>query len=350
MKKDKTRIIEIASVYTGTVIGAGFASGQEMIQFFASYGIKGVYGIILAGLLQAVLGFIILDIMYVYRYSNYKEFLYPMTGKRVGALLNIAVSFFMFVCFCAMLSGCGAVLRQQFNVSVQLGIIIMALACAFTFIYGVEGIIAANTLLAPLLLVGQILLGIYLIMVQDVGVFSALGTWRKVSNNWVFSSLIYVSYNTLTACVVLCTLSSLLKNRKVARLGGLLGGIALGIIGLCIGIPILIHYEKIKGLEVPIMGLLLDYSLWIQYLYFFVLIIAMFTTAVANGYGFLERISDYTKIPWNRLIIIFTLLSIIVSQIKFSHIVAKIYPLFGYVGLFEILLIFVYYISMRLKH
>ena len=42
-------IISIACTYTGTVIGVSFASRQEILQFFATYGGIGLAGIITAG-------------------------------------------------------------------------------------------------------------------------------------------------------------------------------------------------------------------------------------------------------------------------------------------------------------
>ena len=52
--------IKIASIYVGTVIGAGFASGREIIEFFGVYGLKGIVGIIISGFLFSVLGSLLL--------------------------------------------------------------------------------------------------------------------------------------------------------------------------------------------------------------------------------------------------------------------------------------------------
>ncbi len=52
--------IKIASIYVGTVIGAGFASGREIIDFFGVYGIKGIWGIVIAGLLFSLVGSLLL--------------------------------------------------------------------------------------------------------------------------------------------------------------------------------------------------------------------------------------------------------------------------------------------------
>jgi len=56
---------------------AGFASGQEIMQFFSSYYEGGFYGIVLAGVLFALIGYIVLVKVYSERIRNYEEFLFP---------------------------------------------------------------------------------------------------------------------------------------------------------------------------------------------------------------------------------------------------------------------------------
>lgn len=48
--------VRIGLTYAGTVIGAGFASGQELLQFFASYGWFGLLGVCVATILFTVFG------------------------------------------------------------------------------------------------------------------------------------------------------------------------------------------------------------------------------------------------------------------------------------------------------
>ena len=56
--------IKIASIYVGTVIGAGFASGREITEFFGVYGIKGTWGIFLSCSLFAFVGSLLLIKVY----------------------------------------------------------------------------------------------------------------------------------------------------------------------------------------------------------------------------------------------------------------------------------------------
>ena len=47
-------ILKVVFVIIGTLIGAGFASGQEMYLFFYSYGIEGVIGILISSILMGI--------------------------------------------------------------------------------------------------------------------------------------------------------------------------------------------------------------------------------------------------------------------------------------------------------
>lgn len=48
---------QIGSAFVGLIVGAGFASGQEVMQYFTSFGIWGTVGGLLATLLFIFLGY-----------------------------------------------------------------------------------------------------------------------------------------------------------------------------------------------------------------------------------------------------------------------------------------------------
>ena len=57
-------ILKVVFVIIGTLIGAGFASGQEIYTFFFSYGINGIFGIIVSGI---IIGFTIYNKLFYCR-------------------------------------------------------------------------------------------------------------------------------------------------------------------------------------------------------------------------------------------------------------------------------------------
>ncbi|KFN93267.1 hypothetical protein TMU3MR103_0002 [Tetragenococcus muriaticus 3MR10-3] len=47
--------------FVGIIIGAGFASGQEILQYFTSFGIWGIIGTIVSVFIFGFFGFVIVD-------------------------------------------------------------------------------------------------------------------------------------------------------------------------------------------------------------------------------------------------------------------------------------------------
>ena len=47
---------EIAMIYVGSIIGAGFASGREIWQYFGVFGKTGIVGLFIAGCLFVIFG------------------------------------------------------------------------------------------------------------------------------------------------------------------------------------------------------------------------------------------------------------------------------------------------------
>jgi uncharacterized membrane protein YkvI len=348
--KDIKNILKIAFVYIGTVLGAGFASGQEMLKFFSVYGMQGIYGLILTGTLFFLVGWSVLELVHVTKAKSFRVFIKPITGDLIGMLLEWAVIGFMFICFCTMLAGTGALLEQRFAWSFQTGVVAMAMACLIIFYFDVKGVVAVNSLLAPILLIGCFLLGLYIWIFNSTSAFSQTGLLYGLRFNWFSSALIYVSYNTVTAIVILTTLHQYVENKRIAFWSSFFAGMGLGLLGVALGTITLINYTNIQGVEIPMLAIVMQYAPFIQYIYIFVIIAAMFTTAVANGFGIVAKVKNKLKSKYKeRYTIVFIGISIVFAHIGFSNMVEKVYPIFGYIGLLELILILLYFIKYKMK-
>ena len=55
-------VVGIALSFIGLLVGAGFATGQEVVQYFTSFGINGIWGIVVAGLVMTLAGTVFLQL------------------------------------------------------------------------------------------------------------------------------------------------------------------------------------------------------------------------------------------------------------------------------------------------
>lgn len=88
MSKEKQAVLKIAGVFISTVIGAGFASGQEIVTFFIRYGRSGLLGLGVAGALFILYGWGILSCVYKNKIRTYSEFTDQIAGRQAGRVLS----------------------------------------------------------------------------------------------------------------------------------------------------------------------------------------------------------------------------------------------------------------------
>ena len=65
--------LKVVFVVIGTLIGAGFASGQEVYLFFYSYGIKGIIGIFISSILMGIIIYKTLILVEEDNINSYKD-------------------------------------------------------------------------------------------------------------------------------------------------------------------------------------------------------------------------------------------------------------------------------------
>ena len=152
-------ILKVVFVIIGTLIGAGFASGQEIYAFFFSFGIKGLLGILISSLIIRIKIYKTLLIVYENNINNYEKFLNSfiknkMTNNIIDAIINI----FILVSFYIMIAGFGAYLQQEYNLNSIIGSSILAISCLILFKTNVNGLVKANEILIPILIIIVILI------------------------------------------------------------------------------------------------------------------------------------------------------------------------------------------------
>lgn len=349
IKDEFSNILKVAFLYMATIIGAGFASGQEIIQFFSIYYKGGFLGIILAGVLFAAVGYIVLSKVYNERIKSYDEFLFPMMGYFLGRLTEFIVMLFMSCVMSVMVAGLGNVLTSLTGIDYIYCVAISAAACLIAIMTNIKGIVALSSFLSPFLIAGIIFIGCYILLSKDTSVFSIAGGVKKITNNWVVSSILYVSYNTILSVVILTGMLPYLKTKRVSTWSGIIGGGMLGITALILNAALYFFYPHSITSEIPVLGIIQNNSEFLAKMYSAVLIMAMFTSAVTSGYCLTERISNKMKVNYKVVAAILCALVIPLSSLGFSSLISTLYPVFGYLGLFMLFVLIFQFIKNKVN-
>lgn len=341
-------ILKTIFVIIGTTIGAGFASGQEILLFFNKYGNWGILGILVACSLFGILIYKVFNILEKENIKNYSELLNKISNKKIfNQTISIIISLFLLITFYIMIAGMSSYFKQEFNIPIWLSSIAMSFLCYITLKNKAKGIVIVNTILIPCLILFILYLGLKNltfstdhIQFENNNCFS----WK-----WLFSSILYASYNSIILIPILTELKPYINTRKKAIISSLFCTIILTILGTCI-FGLLLRKANIYQFELPIIETVKDFGKIYTNIYGIVIIVAIFTSAISAGYSFLQNevakkefikgnIEKRKKNYYQKLLLIMCIIAPIIAHLGFSNLVAKLYPMFGILGLLQIILI-----------
>lgn len=334
--KKRITVAKVAGTYIGTVVGAGFASGQEILQFFVVFGRKGLWGLLTVTFLFILFGYIAMELGYILKADNHLPVVRKTGGCILGAFSDIIITFFLFGALTAMIAGSGALFAQEFKLHPLVGSLFMALISIATVMGGFQGTVDSISFVVPFLILAAIGLSIASLFVTPVAAVAKELPRSGFLRNWLWSAILYTSYNSVTAISILAPLGREANDLKVLRKGALLGGLGLGLGGLAIFIALYVNSASVVNLEVPMIFVAGRISPAIKLLYAVVLLAEIYTTAVSDLYGFTARICPKEKSK-DFVIILTTATAFLLSLAGFSNLVRYLYPAVGYCGVLTLM-------------
>lgn len=332
------KILKIVFVIIGTLIGAGFASGQEIYIFFYQYGMKGIFGIIISSILLGFVIYKVLSLCNKNKVTNYKSFLQVfIKHEKQLEIFNTMMNIFILITFYIMIAGFGAYFEQQFGIYSFIGSVILAIICYFIFLNNVLGLIKVSQYVVPLLIASLFIIGVFVIDVKNILEISRYVT-ENTSWKWILDSILYGSYNTILLIPVLIALRNLVKNKKQLWMISGVTTFFIIILSFIVFFMLTKVDVNIQNLEMPAVYVASKISPIFKYIYGFIILSSILTTSISLGTSFLENVA-YDKKKYKQYAIILCVSSVLISYMGFSNLVNLLYPIFGYIGLIQIIMI-----------
>ena len=349
MKKTIGPILQVAAVFIGTIVGAGLASGQEITQFFSTYGYKSFWGILICGLIYIVISSIIISISVKHKLSSYTELITLVSPGFFGTITDLFTSFFLISGAGIILAGSGALLHQYFGVSKWVGILLMSVISLYTLLKDTKGLITINSFIVPALTTIIITIFVlYLVFYRDMVSASYIKQIPSYKNNmlpaqWFLSALLYAGFNMLCCSGVLVPLSSEIKHRRILIPGVIIGALGLTVLCYFINIMLLLNIPQIFKYEIPLLYITHRFGMLMQILLLCIIWCEMFSTEVSDIYSVGKTFEKKFNISYKKSVLIVLLLAIPISQIGFKTLIKVLYPGFGAVSLIFLVQCIIFY-------
>ena len=355
-KVNISNVIMFAGTYIAFLIGSGFATGQEVLQYFTAYGFWGVAGALLmfAVFLYVCLSFIFVGYDNTFEKPNdvYKYY----CGKYVGTFFDYFSTLFIYMSYFVMIAGSGATMKQQYGISEVIGAIIMAVLSGTTVAFGLKNIVKVLGKIGPIVVIISIFLGLYAIFTNFEGLSEGnkiVGELQKTkaSTNWFFSSLSYIGFCMLWLTAFVAALGKQANSKREGGLGIFFGVLGFTLAVIIVSLGLLANIKELANSQIPSLILAAKINPIFATIFSIIVIAGIYTTAVPLLWTASSRvISDDTSSKFKIATAVLAAVGCFIGlKVPFDKLVNIVYVLNGYVG-FLLFFIMVIKSIIRIKN
>ncbi|MNJ48931.1 hypothetical protein D3C77_441410 [compost metagenome] len=326
--KNAVKVLQIAFTYIGTVVGAGFATGREILQFFTQYGKWGVLTIMLSTILFMWLGTKMMILAHEIKATSYEDLNRHLFGNAFGQWLSLFTLIVLIGVNSVMLAGAGSVFVEHLSLNYQLGLWFTLLGTYLLLSKGINGVLQLNSVVVPMMLFLSIAIIITTAGTPGAMRFVTLSTDKGIMPTWA-SPLLYSAFNLSMAQAVLVPIGGHTTSRKTLIWGGIIGGAGVGFMLMAAHFALSAYMPGVIQFEIPMGSIAAQLGLAIQFIYIILIFMEIFSTFVADVYGITLQLKQRLNIPPRIISITVLMICYVTSQFGFSSLLSVLYPAFG---------------------
>lgn len=329
-------VIGIALSFIGLLVGAGFATGQEVVQYFTSFGISGMWGILVAGLVMTLAGTVFLQLGSYFHASEHNQVFRNITHPIISRILDVAVILTLFAVGFVMLAGAGSNMQQQFGWPAWVGSLLMLVLVLITGMLDVDKVSQIIGLLTPTLIIAVLFAGTYTLLHMPDNVDAAIAASEAIESpipHWLISAL---NYNGL-ALILAVSMSLVIGGDNIspreAGLGGIVGGAVYAVLMAIAGFSLLMNAENVGDSDIPMLTLVDNIHPTLGVIMAIIIYLMIFNTAIGMFYALGKRLSSGKESKYRIIFIAGCLAGFAVSFAGFKALMQYVYPVLGYMGI-----------------
>lgn len=338
------KIFNIALAYVGVLIGAGLSSGQDLMQYFVSYGKLGIFGTIILGVLSVVFGKIIITLGSYFRSNDHFEVLSQIAGPITNKILDISLIISCFVIGFVMIAGAGSNLNQQFGMPSWAGALLCAVLVILVSFLDFEKITSVIGIFTPFIFIMIMIMAAYTFIGQNFD-FEELEEIAKtistpMPNIWI-SVLNYFSLSVMAGVSMAFVLGGSIMRIGVAEKSGTLGGLVVSIIMTIATCVLYANVKLVVNVDIPMLAIAKQIHPIFALVYAVVIFGLIFNTAFSLFYALAKRFSSNNPKSFYPIMIGMVILGYGLSFMGFKGLVSIMYPILGYIGFIMLIILII---------
>lgn len=350
MSKEKVNVKQVmafAGAFIAFLIGSGFATGQEVMQYFTSYGYKGIAGITIVFILFLYVGVSFITVGQKHKFPKGSDIYTYYCGNIIGKFYDYFSIAFIYMSFIVMVAGAGATVNQQYGLPVSLGGIMLAVLAAGTVIFGLGKIVDVIGKIGPVIVVLSILLGLSAIVKNPQGLSEASTVipnlnLMKASSNWFFAACSYVGFCMLWLASFMASMGATADGKKEASLGAIWGAVAFSVAVLIVALGLMANVEQVAESMIPTLILAENIHPTVAVVFSLTVVAGIYTTSVPLLWTVSSRVSEEKSTKFKVITIVLAAIGTVIGlKVPFDKLVNIIYVINGYVGILLLVLMII---------
>lgn len=345
------KVLRVAFAFVGIIVGAGFATGQEIMQYFVAFGGNGIWGAVLSAVIMSLWAMIILQLGSYFRASEHGEVFRRVSHPIFSRVLDIGVVITLFATGFVMFAGAGANLNQQWGTPVWVGAVIMVVITIAAGFLDVDRVTTVIGSITPFIVAFIVLASIYTLVFTDPTPVAeradAVASVPTTLPHWTVAAVNYVGFNLMVAVSMAIVIGGSMFNPRVAGLGGFLGGLIYSALLLISAITLFYTVGTVATDAVPMLSVVNRLHPWLGQAMAVVIFGMIFNTALGMFYALARRLTASRPERFHVVYVATVVLGFVLSFVGFQNLIGWVYPVLGYIGLLLIAVMLVAWLRGR---
>ena len=331
-----TKYLSVAFAYVGVIIGAGLASGQDLLQYFLSFGSIGFVGIVGVGLLNVLFGGIALQLGSYYRSDNHDEVFERIAHPALRRVIDVVLVFSGFAMGFVMLAGAGANLEQQFGMPAWAGSALCAVLVVLTAFLDFDRIMKVIGVFTPMIVLAITVLTVYSLARPHPGLAELDAIASRVPpalpNLWL-STINYFALCVVGGIAMAFVLGGSVLRIGEARRAGRVGGIIIALVVGADALALYLNLDRVWDVNVPALEIARSIHPAFAFAYTLIIFALIYNTVFSLFYSTARRFSGGSTTRMRLVLVGVVALGYAASFMGFKRLVGAMYPIIGYLGI-----------------